>query len=147
MNKRCACCLDELPSIPSVRNHSYCSKRECQKERKRLWQKRKSSEDNSYRESKADAQRKWSSAKTGYWKEYRANHPDYVKRNREKQQERNRKRPRKRASPESGVIAKMDTLTPQNIIPFGRYRLVPLATGVIAKTDALIVEIGIVSSG
>jgi hypothetical protein len=82
-----------------------------------------------YRESKADAQRKWSSANSASWKEYRARHPDYVKRNREKQRERNRKRPRKREIQASEVIAKMDALSPQNIIPFGRYRLVPLATG------------------
>lgn len=147
MNKRCACCLDELPSIPAVRNHRYCSKPACQKERKRLWQSRKLATDEAYQEGKADAQRKWTSANRGYWKEYRANHPDYVKRNREKQRERNRTRPRKRDIPPSGVIAKMDALTPQNIIPFGRYRLVPLATDLIAKMDALVVEIGVVSGG
>lgn len=147
MDKRCACCNDELPSVPAVRNHCYCSKPVCQKERKRLWHKRKLVTDKAYRESRADAQRKWSSANSGYWKEYRANHPDYVKRNREKQRERNRKRPRKRDIPESGVIAKMDTLSAQNIIPFGRYRLIPLAANLIAKMDALVVEIGVVSSG
>ena len=147
MDKRCACCHDKLPSILAVRNHRYCSKPECQKERKRLWHRQKLTTDSAYRESKADAQRKWSSAKSGYWKEYRANHPDYVKRNREKQRERTRKRPRKRDTPASPVIAKIDALSPQNVIPFGRYRLVPLAVDLIAKMDALIVEIGIVSGG
>lgn len=147
MKKRCACCHDELPFFPAVRNHRYCSKPECQKERKSVWHRRKLATDSAYREGKADAQRKWSSAKSGYWKEYRANHPAYVKRNREKQRERNRKRPRKRDLPSSPVIAKMDALSPQNIIPFGRYRLVPLASDLIAKMDALIVEIGVVSSG
>lgn len=91
-----------------------------QKERKKLWHRQKLLLDKTYRESKADAQRKWSSANDGYWKEYRANHPNYVKRNREKQRERNRKRPRKRDTP---------------------------ATPVIAKMDALVVEIGVVSGG
>jgi len=45
------------------------------------------------------------------------------------------------------VIAKMDSLSPQNIIPFGRYRLVPLEADLIAKMDSLIVEIGVVSGG
>ena len=147
MDKRCACCHDELPSIHAVRNHRYCSKPDCQKERKKLWHRQKLLVDKAYQESKADAQRKWSSANSGYWKEYRANHPDYVERNREKQRERNRKRPRKRELPASPVIAKMDAPTPQKVIPFGRYRLVPLATDMIAKMDALVVEIGVVSSG
>jgi len=147
MNKRCACCHDEIPAIPAVRNQRYCRKSACQKERKKLWHRQKLASDSAYRESKADAQRKWSSANGDYWKEYRANHPDYVERNREKQRERNRKRPRKRDTPASSVIAKMDALSTQNIIPFGRYRLVPLATDLIAKMDSLIVEIGVVSDG
>lgn len=147
MNKRCACCHDELPSVPAVRNHRYCRKPACQKERKKLWHRQKLTSDSAYRESKADAQRKWSCANGGYWKEYRANHPDYVEQNREKQRERNRKRPRKRDTPATPVIAKIDALSPQNVIPFGRYRLVPLAVDLIAKMDALVVEIGVVSGG
>lgn len=147
MNKRCACCHDELPSVPAVRNHRYCSKPACQKKRKKLWHRQKLTSDSAYRESKADAQRKWICANGCYWKEYRANHPDYVERNREKQRGRNRKRPRKRDTPATPVIAKIDALSPQNIIPFGRYRLVPLAVDLIAKMDALVVEIGIVSGG
>jgi len=148
MNKRCACCHDKLPSVSAVRNHRYCRKPACQKERKKLWHRQKLTSDSAYRESKADAQRKWNCANGGYyWKEYRANHPDYVERNREKQRERNRKRPRKRDTPASPVIAKIDALSPQNVIPFGRYRLVPLATNMIAKMDSLVVEIGVVSGG
>jgi hypothetical protein len=147
MDKRCVCCHDQLPSVPAARNHRYCSKPACQRERKRLWHRQKLATDEAYRQSKADAQRKWTSANSGYWKQYRAKHPDYVKRNREKQRERNRKRPRKREIAASGVIAKIDALIPQHVIPFGRYRLVPLATDLIAKMDALVVEIGVISTG
>lgn len=112
-----------------------------------MWHRQKLATDKAYRESKTDAQRKWSKANSGYWTRYRVHHPAYVMRNREKQRERNRKRPRKRDTPASPVIAKMDALSSQNIIPFGRYRLVPLASDLIAKMDALVVEIGVVSSG
>jgi hypothetical protein len=147
MDKRCECCHDKLPWVPSVRKHRYCSKPGCQKERKKKWQRRKLATDSVYRESQADANRQWRAKNGGYWKNYREKHPAYMERNRELQRERNRKRPRKRDLPKSPVIAKMDALTPQNIIPFGRYRLIPIATDMIAKMDALIVEIGVVSSG
>jgi len=39
----------------------------------------------------------------------------------------------------------MDESTPQNLIVSGRYRLVPLCNGQIAKMDELIVEIGVLS--
>ena len=44
-------------------------------------------------------------------------------------------------------IAKMDALRAENIITSGRYRLVPLCSDMIAKMDALIVEIDVVSKG
>jgi len=147
MEKTCECCYGQISFRPTVRNHRYCSKPGCQKERKKRWQRLKLATDSAYRENQADAKQEWRRKNSGYWKEYRARHPAYVERNREQQRVRNRKRSRKRDTPASLAIAKMDALTPRNIIPFGRYRLVPLATDGIAKMDALVVEIGVVSSG
>jgi len=147
MDKTCECCHGQFSPHPAVRNHRYCSKSACQKERKRSWQRRKLASDSAYRENQSDVKHAWRRKNSGYWKEYRANHPAYMERNRELQRERNRKRPRKRDLAAAPVIAKMDALTPRNIIPFGRYRLVPLANDGIAKMDALVVEIGVVSSG
>ena len=57
------------------------------------------------------------------------------------QKERNRRR-------RSGAeIAKMDELKGKTLIPSGRYRLVPLCNGGIAKMDELIVELGVISRG
>lgn len=147
MNQTCECCHETFQPFPAVRNNRYCSKAGCQKERKKQWQRRKLATDSAYRENQADAKRIWLGKNGGYWKEYRNKHPAYVERNREQQRERNRKRPRKRDLPTTPVIAKMDALTPRNIIPSGRYRLVPVANDVIAKMDELLVEIGVVSIG
>ena len=57
------------------------------------------------------------------------------------QRERNRRR-------RSGAgIAKMDELQGETLVPSGRYRLVPLCNGGIAKMDELIVELGVISRG
>ncbi len=84
-NKNCRCLFIVNPKHP---NQQYCSKKKCQRLRKTLWQRKKMSTDEQYRENQADSQRRWLARKTGYWKRYRKNHPDYTKRNREKQKER-----------------------------------------------------------
>lgn len=147
MDQMCECCHETLQPIPAVRNHRYCSREGCQKERKKQWQRRKMATDSAYRENQADAKRVWRGKNGGYWKEYRNKHPAYVERNREKQRGRNHKRPRKRDLQRVPMIAKMDALTPRNIVSSGRYLLIPVARDVIAKMDELLVEIGVVSSG
>ena len=139
--KTCACCKRGFMPRPAVRNHQYCGEAKCQRARKRKWQREKVAKDSAYRGNQAAAQREWCSRNRDYWKEYRRKNPAYAERNRDKQRERNR---RKRSGPE---IAKMDASGQENIISPGRYRLVPLGNGVIAKMDELIVEIGVVSRG
>jgi hypothetical protein len=146
MAKICECCEASFTPLPTVKNQRYCRKPACQKARKNFWQKRKLVSDEAYRRNQADCRKDWSEKHPEYWKEYRANHPSYVERNREKQRERNRNRPRKRAAPASPVIAKMDELTPRKIIPSGRYRLVPVCNHLIANKDEWLVEIGLVSA-
>jgi hypothetical protein len=147
MSTSCECCGDIFIPLSTVKNQRYCRKSACQKDRKNLWRKRKLLSDEAYRQNQADCRKAWSEKHPGYWKEYRANHPIYVERNRDKQRERNRGRSRKRETDPSPVIAKMDESTPRKIIPFGRYRLVPVCNQVIAKMDEWIVEIGVVSAG
>lgn len=141
MDKTCERCKKGFTPRPTVRNQRYCSTPECQRERKRRWQRQKLAHDNDYRENQAAAQQAWCAKNGGYWKGYREKHPDYAEKNRIKQRERNRKR----RSPPEGVIAKMDESTPRDIIVSGQYRLVPLGNGQIAKMDAFIVEIGVLS--
>jgi len=141
MEKRCECCKRRFISHPAVRHQEYCSDPECQKTRKRKWQKEKLSKDSDYRANQAEAQREWRSRNKGYWREYREKNPAYTEKNRIRQRERNRRR-------RSGSgIAKMDELKGKTIIPSGRYRLVPFCNQGIAKMDELIVEIGVISGG
>lgn len=147
MGTSCEYCGDIFIPLPSVKDQRYCRKPACQKTRKNLWQKRKLASDRDYRENQAACQKAWREKRPDYWKEYRASHPAYVERNREKQQERNHGRSRKRETAPSPVIAKMDESTPRKIIPSGRYRLVPVCNQVIAKMDEWLVEIGFVSAG
>lgn len=142
MDKVCECCKANFTPLLTVKNQRYCRKSTCQNARKKSWHKIKLSSDNSYRENQAEAQKTWCGKHPGYWKEYRARHPAYTERNRLLQGERNRKR--KRAA---SVIAKMDESTPQKIIPFGQYRLIPVCNPGIAKMDEWVVQIGVISAG
>jgi hypothetical protein len=141
MEKTCAFCKRRFVANVRLCSQQYCSRPECQRARKRKWQREKLVRDSEYRDNQAAAQRDWCDRNKGYWKEYRRRNPAYTERNRRQQRERNR---RKRASSE---IAKMDASGAGNTISSGRYRLVPLCNGGIAKMDALIVEIGVISVG
>ena len=137
--RRCVACRKLFVPCPQVKEQKYCSKAECQKERKRRWQRRKISEDPAYRQNRRDAQRRWREAHPDYWRRYRKAHPASVEKNRERQRERNRRR-----AGSSRVIAKMDaSLEESRIIP-GRYTLIPLEGEFVAKTDAINVEIRVV---
>jgi hypothetical protein len=96
-------------------------------------------EDPDYRQNRRDAQRRWRESHPGYWRRYRQARPAYVDRNRERQRERNLRR-----TSQSRLIAKMDaSLEESRIIP-GRYTLIPLEGDLVAKTDAINVEIRVV---
>jgi hypothetical protein len=139
MEKTCVFCTKRLITNPRLKNQQYCNSPECRRARKRKWQREKLARDIAYRDNQAAAQKAWCSRNKGYWKEYRRRNPTYTERNRLKQRERNRCR--------RSVIAKMDASEMKNTISSGRYRLVPISNGVIAKMDALIVEIDVVSRG
>ncbi|HAM53197.1 MAG TPA: hypothetical protein DCP92_21785 [Nitrospiraceae bacterium] len=141
MDKTCVSCKKIFTPRPAVKNQQYCSKPECQKARKKKWQKAKLATDSAYKESQAKAQKEWCSKNKGYWKEYRKRNPAYTERNRKKQRQRNLLR---RLKPE---IAKMDEQKAKNVITPGRYLLKPVCNQNIAKMDALIVEIGVISRG
>ena len=141
MEKTCLCCKRRFISHPAVRDQQYCGDPECQKTRKRKWQKEKLANDSDYRANQAEAQRQWRSRNKDYWKQYRKRNPAYTERNRMGQRDRNRRR---RSVAE---IAKLDELQGETLVPSGRYRLVPLCNRGIAKMDELIVELGVISRG
>lgn len=141
MEKRCLWCKRRFMAHPAVRDQRYCSNPECQKARKRAWQKEKLAKDSDYRANQAEAQRQWQSRNRDYWRQYRRRNPAYTEGNRMGQRERNRRR-------RSGSrIAKMDELKGKTVIPSGRYRLVPFCNPGIAKMDELIVELNVISRG
>ena len=141
MEKTCVWCKRRFIPHPAVRHQQYCSDPECQKTRKRDWQRGKLAKDSDYRQNQAAAQREWRSRNGDYWREYRKRNPAYTEGNRIRQRERNRRR-------RSGSgIAKMDELKGKSVIRSGRYRLVPLCNLGVAKMDELIVEIGVIARG
>ena len=151
--RKCAnpACRRLFEPNPKNRNQRYCSRKECQKARKAKWQREKMASDEEYRKNQADSQARWAAKKEGYWKRYRASHPEYEDRNREKQKERDRTR-RSRDGPKSdasisGDLAKMDALNPENEIITGTYRLIPVQGDTLAKMDAITVELRTISGG
>jgi len=109
--------------------------------------------DANYRLDQKAAHEDWKNNNPDYWKNYRRDHAESTDRNREQQRRRNQARnaesaPVRRSEP----IAKMDALTPERAILSGKYQLIPIAPDaiakldMIAKMDALIVEINMISS-
>jgi hypothetical protein len=135
MEKTCPHCGKKFLPHPAVVNQRYCGSTDCQKARKRKWQKEKLSRDPDYRENHAAAQKAWRSRNSHYWRQYRKKNPGYREKNRLRQRERDRQR---------RTIAKMDGLEAKSLLSSGRYRLVPLY-GKLAKMDELIVEIGVIT--
>ena len=106
--KHCRHCHRLFLVFPRNPDQKYCSSPECQKARKRKWQRKKMREDPAYRLNQKDAQERWCQKNPGYWKTYREEHPEYTRQNREKQRSRNRLLRTMAAI--SRQIAKMDTI-------------------------------------
>jgi hypothetical protein len=138
-SRQCAGCKKHFQPRPQSPRQHYCSESICQKERRRRWQAGKRLNDPDYQENQARAQSKWAGANPSYWSDYRQRHPDYVKRNRERQRERDARR---RVTP---VLAKSDAWAPETGVPSGIYRLNRVTGDDLAKSDAWMVRITDVS--
>jgi len=114
---------------PRVKNQRYCDKEECQRVKKRRWQRQKLKDDPQYRKDQKESQQCWTEQNQDYWKRYRNQHPEYVVRNRLLQKERDQKH-------RSKNLAKMDALKPISSVKAGSYYLIP-GTADLAKMDAL----------
>lgn len=136
--KRCFACADAFEPSGRVLAQNYCSRPECQRERRKLWQREKRRCDRDYRENQLQCQRRWREAHPDYWQQYRAEHPGYVERNRQQQHVRN-------AGRRVGAIAKMDAIASGTSPLSGTYYLRPVARGAIAKMDALLVRITVLT--
>lgn len=150
MLKECVCsnCGDYFsPNVRLKVTQDYCGKKACQSKRKLSWQGKKDKTDPDFRLKRKHSQQVWRSRKPvdAYQRFYRLSHPDYVKKNREQQGERNQKR--KQSVITSEKIVKTDALSPVSFIGVGLYRLTPLNLNgdeKIVKTDALVVQLSVI---
>ncbi|MBL0702193.1 MAG: hypothetical protein JJV91_01795 [Desulfosarcina sp.] len=144
--RRCQNCGCFFEVCNKVKKHEYCNKKKCRRDRKRKWQKQKIKNDETYRKDQKTAQEDWLKNNPDYWKDYRRKNLKYTERNRKKQRKRNQ-RAKSATEPIPKPIAKMDALTHENKIISGKYELIPIGSDIIAKMDALIVEINTISQG
>lgn len=143
MKRACGCCGRLFTPRPNVPDQQYCSRRECQNARRQRWRKKKLKSDPDYKANQYDAQRRWCEKNPDYWKDYRSEHPEYRWRNRQLQKHRNKRRTAVRAGT-GPLIAKRYASRDGNEIKSGIYRIVPVG-GVIAKSDAYLVELNLIS--
>jgi hypothetical protein len=136
--KRCVACRKKFESRPQIREHSYCSSIQCQRERRRKWQQIKRKNDPAYKDNQLRAQQAWNERNPDYWDNYRRENPDYREGNRKRQRERNAKR-------KESLIAKMDVSVANSRLPSGIYRMIPINAPEIAKMDSWTVEIKFIS--
>jgi hypothetical protein len=137
-SKRCAGCCQPFHPRPQSPKQCFCASAVCQRERRRRWQLRRRQSDPAYRDNQSRAQRAWGERNSGYWGAYRDAHPEYGERNRTLQRERDARR-RER------VLAKMDVSAGDSPVPSGTYRLSPVTREDLAKMDAWMVRITVVS--
>ena len=112
MTRHCAHCGKPFQPRPQVPNQTYCSSNDCQRARKRQWQRDKFQADPDYRINQRAAQQAWSQRNQDYWRNYRDDQPEYEQRNREQQRLRD-------ANGAHVDLAKMDVCD----LPTGLYRI------------------------
>lgn len=142
-HRRCKHCGKRIYPRPQNPNQQYCTQPECQKARKRQWQRQKMKNDDAYQENQRDAARRWRAKNPDYWCNYRNQQKEYTKRNREQQKLRNQRR----AGSRNSAIANMDVSNSKNNINSGRYHLIPVTGELVANMDASIVEINVIRRG
>lgn len=140
----CQNCHKYKPINPCLKGEqSFCNLAACQRARKRRWHQKAMATDADYRAQQQDCMQKWRKERPlhRYQKQYRENHPEYVKDNRQKQTIRNRNRRIHNQAQASAMIVKMDALT---IEQSNTYKMTPFmfdASGKIVKMDALFVQL------
>ena len=139
----CKNCGERKPGNPRLKGHQhYCGDPECQRARKRIWQKNKMAHDPEYRERQIACLEKWREQRPldMYQSQYREKNPEYVKKNRQLQKIRNQKRAKQL---ELAKIVKMDALKMPSE-KLDTYLMNPYkvdSVGKIVKMDALIVQL------
>lgn len=68
---RCKACHRIHPVNPRNPSQQYCGHADCQRARKREWQRNKRNSDPDYRQNQIDAHKRWLKRNPDYWREYR----------------------------------------------------------------------------
>lgn len=130
----CAYCQRRYLKNPRVKLQSYCGADNCQRARKRRWQRHKMATDPDYRLNQKDCMLRWRQRHPNYWREYRGAHPTYAAQNRILQKLRNLNRP----APTK--IAKMGPFPEKLAVIPGIYYIIKKCSQ-IAYMDALLQKI------
>ena len=69
--KECSSCRAQFWARPQSPHQAYCSNPDCQRERRRRWNKDKLQADPDYRANQRSAQQAWHAKNPDYWKSYR----------------------------------------------------------------------------
>lgn len=139
-----SCELEKEPNRCLKGIQQYCPDPECQRVRKRAWQKEKMTTDAQYREKHLTAQKRWCKQRPlhRYQALYRQTHLKYVEINRDRQRSRNARHRQQAVTVPTEPIVKMDA--PSNI-KSGTYLLTPYApvdaSPKIVKMDAFVVQL------
>jgi len=137
----CVHCRKEYLRNPRVKHQEYCGSKVCQRARRRRWQREKLKGDDAYRENQARCQKQWQARNPGYYKYYRATHPEYEERNRSMQFLRDN-RVKSAGDRSSAILAKMDSLLgPYYRRNGSRFKLYVQGAVNLAKMDALTVRL------
>ena len=146
--RRCAGCRKLFHPRPQSPGQTFCSAAECQRERKRRWQKARRAADSDYRDNDVQANRQWRRRHPEYWRAYRRKHPQSVIRNRQKQRERDRARGLKPPQPSpTPHLANEDASSLPFSVETGTYRMIPVTGGDLANENACLVKIALLSGG
>ncbi len=107
----CQYCGKSVPRDPRIKKHKYCSSLECQNARRLTTNKLRAKKSPECRLLRRARNKRWRDTRPSYeyQKDYREFHPEYVKRNRDMQRERNKKRQKETGS----MIVKTYALSPQ----------------------------------
>jgi hypothetical protein len=138
----CKGCNKEKPFNPRCNNQQYCGDKDCQNARKARWQREKMAADKEYRSRQNKCKRRWRENYPDheYQEQYRQEHEEYVRRNREMQRIRNRKY---HSIQKQQKIVKMDTLSAKadKTAIWQIQKLKMDESGKIVKMDTLFAEI------
>jgi hypothetical protein len=128
MPKRCVCCGQPFEPRPQVPGQAFCSTPDCQRARKRQWQRDKLQSDPDYQSNQHAAQRAWTLRNQDYWHARRNTSIDSGQRDPKRPASLDERQP---------PLAKMDVSTlPSGIYRITRHPAFPRETG-----DSWVVEI------